>query len=85
MFLQQTYCLSVISVYEETAGLMVNDPVLRTHKVSYSLFPYCFNSCYLHLLISSIFKQPLSVELGPGILGNIIECIQVFLLFERNI
>lgn len=21
-------------VYEETAGLMVNDPVLRTHKVS---------------------------------------------------
>ena len=24
-------------VYEETAGLMVNDPVLRTHKVRYSL------------------------------------------------
>ena len=22
-----------VSVYEETAGLMVNDPVLRTHKV----------------------------------------------------
>lgn len=22
------------AVYEETAGLMVNDPVLRTHKVS---------------------------------------------------
>ncbi|KAL8189415.1 hypothetical protein R6Q57_028981 [Mikania cordata] len=40
-----------ISVYEETAGLMVNDPVLRTHK-------------------------PLSVELGPGILGNIFDGIQ---------
>ena len=26
-------CPSVISVYEETAGLTVNDPVLRTHKV----------------------------------------------------
>lgn len=25
-------------VYEETAGLMVNDPVLRTHKVSLSSF-----------------------------------------------
>nr|GFB05620.1 V-type proton ATPase catalytic subunit A [Tanacetum cinerariifolium] len=37
--------------YEETAGLMVNDPVLRTHK-------------------------PLSVELGPGILGNIFDGIQ---------
>lgn len=24
----------LISVYEETAGLMVNDPVLRTHKVN---------------------------------------------------
>ncbi|KAG6763300.1 hypothetical protein POTOM_030714 [Populus tomentosa] len=40
-----------VSVYEETAGLMVNDPVLRTHK-------------------------PLSVELGPGILGNIFDGIQ---------
>ncbi|WVZ25503.1 hypothetical protein V8G54_004047 [Vigna mungo] len=38
-------------IYEETAGLMVNDPVLRTHK-------------------------PLSVELGPGILGNIFDGIQ---------
>lgn len=35
---------ATIQVYEETAGLKVNDPVLRTHK-------------------------PLSVELGPGILG----------------
>ncbi|XP_058785417.1 V-type proton ATPase catalytic subunit A-like [Vicia villosa] len=43
--------LYAISVYEETAGLMVNDPVLRTHK-------------------------PLSVELGPGILGNIFDGIQ---------
>nr|GEX81092.1 V-type proton ATPase catalytic subunit A [Tanacetum cinerariifolium] len=41
----------IVSVYEETAGLMVNDPVLRTHK-------------------------PLSVELGPGILGNIFDGIQ---------
>lgn len=28
------YPFFLISVYEETAGLMVNDPVLRTHKVS---------------------------------------------------
>ncbi|TKY47972.1 V-type proton ATPase catalytic subunit A [Spatholobus suberectus] len=42
---------ATIQVYEETAGLMVNDPVLRTHK-------------------------PLSVELGPGILGNIFDGIQ---------
>uniref|UniRef100_A0A0E0E4U7 V-type proton ATPase catalytic subunit A n=1 Tax=Oryza meridionalis TaxID=40149 RepID=A0A0E0E4U7_9ORYZ len=42
---------ATIQVYEETAGLMVNDPVLRTRK-------------------------PLSVELGPGILGNIFDGIQ---------
>ncbi|KAH0898172.1 hypothetical protein HID58_047740 [Brassica napus] len=42
---------ATIQVYEETAGLTVNDPVLRTHK-------------------------PLSVELGPGILGNIFDGIQ---------
>lgn len=28
------------SVYEETAGLMVNDPVLRTHKVSLPSFSF---------------------------------------------
>ncbi|XP_028127464.1 V-type proton ATPase catalytic subunit A-like [Camellia sinensis] len=43
--------LYIISVYKETAGLTVNDPVLRTHK-------------------------PLSVELCPGILGNIFDGIQ---------
>ncbi|GFZ08189.1 vacuolar ATP synthase subunit A [Actinidia rufa] len=42
---------ATIQVYEETDGLMVNDPVLRTHK-------------------------PLSVELGPGILGNVFDGIQ---------
>ncbi|KAL5974163.1 hypothetical protein ACLOJK_030826 [Asimina triloba] len=42
---------ATIQVYEETAGLTVNDPVLRTRK-------------------------PLSVELGPGILGNIFDGIQ---------
>ncbi|KAL0800831.1 hypothetical protein Bca101_056006 [Brassica carinata] len=41
---------ATIQVYKETAGLTVNDPVLRTHK-------------------------PLSVELGPGILGNIFDGI----------
>ncbi|KAL6909974.1 hypothetical protein ACP4OV_001232 [Aristida adscensionis] len=40
-----------VAVYEETAGLMVNDSVSRTRK-------------------------PLSVELGPGILGNIFDGIQ---------
>lgn len=29
------------SVYEETAGLMVNDPVLRTHKVALPSFSFC--------------------------------------------
>jgi len=42
---------ATIQVYEETAGLCVGDPVLRTRK-------------------------PLSVELGPGILGNIFDGIQ---------
>jgi len=42
---------ATIQVYEETSGLTVGDPVLRTGK-------------------------PLSVELGPGILGNIFDGIQ---------
>jgi V-type H+-transporting ATPase subunit A len=42
---------ATIQVYEETAGLTVGDPVLRTRK-------------------------PLSVELGPGLLGNIFDGIQ---------
>ncbi|KAJ8770229.1 hypothetical protein K2173_011765 [Erythroxylum novogranatense] len=45
----QAYFVSGGQMYEETAGLMVNDPVLRMHK---------------------------SVELGPGILGNIFDGIQ---------
>jgi V-type H+-transporting ATPase subunit A len=42
---------ATIQVYEETSGLTVGDPVLRTSK-------------------------PLSVELGPGIMGNIFDGIQ---------
>lgn len=42
---------ATIQCYEETSGLTVGDPVLRTRK-------------------------PLSVELGPGILGNIFDGIQ---------
>lgn len=42
---------ATIQVYEETSGVSVGDPVLRTGK-------------------------PLSVELGPGILGNIFDGIQ---------
>jgi V-type H+-transporting ATPase subunit A len=42
---------ATIQVYEETSGLTVGDPVLRTGK-------------------------PLSVELGPGILGTIFDGIQ---------
>ena len=41
----------VIQVYEETSGVTVGDPVLRTGK-------------------------PLSVELGPGIMGGIFDGIQ---------
>jgi V-type H+-transporting ATPase subunit A len=40
-----------LQVYEETSGVTVGDPVLRTGK-------------------------PLSVEWGPGILGNIFDGIQ---------
>ncbi|KAM5126824.1 V-type proton ATPase catalytic subunit A-like, partial [Mantella aurantiaca] len=43
--------LATIQVYEETSGVSVGDPVLRTGK-------------------------PLSVELGPGIMGNIFDGIQ---------
>uniref|UniRef100_UPI00358EDABF V-type proton ATPase catalytic subunit A n=1 Tax=Myxine glutinosa TaxID=7769 RepID=UPI00358EDABF len=43
--------LATIQVYEETSGLTVGDPVLRTGK-------------------------PLSVELGPGIMGSIFDGIQ---------
>lgn len=43
--------MATIQVYEETSGLTVGDPVLRTGK-------------------------PLSVELGPGILGQIFDGIQ---------
>lgn len=40
-----------IQCYEDTSGLTVGDPVMRT-------------------------KEPLSVELGPGILENIFDGIQ---------
>lgn len=40
-----------IQCYEDTSGLTVGDPIIRT-------------------------KHPLSVELGPGILGNIFDGIQ---------
>lgn len=43
--------MATIQVYEETSGVTVGDPVLRT-------------------------QNPLSVELGPGILGNIFDGIQ---------
>nr|AYV89015.1 hypothetical protein LOTGIDRAFT_185986 [Tetranychus truncatus] len=43
--------LATIQVYEETSGVTVGDPVLRTGK-------------------------PLSVELGPGIMGSIFDGIQ---------
>lgn len=42
---------ATIQVYEETAGLMVGDHVIRT-------------------------SAPLSVELGPGLLGNIFDGVQ---------
>ena len=42
---------ATIQCYEETSGLTVGDPVLRT-------------------------RQPLSVEPGPGVMGNIFDGIQ---------
>ena len=49
--LKLKHILFFIKVYEETSGVTVGDPVLRTGK-------------------------PLSVELGPGILGSIFDGIQ---------
>ena len=70
-----------VKVYEETAGLMVNDPVLRTRKVHFSYLSDITVSLSSIALLSSnavaIPMQPLSVELGPGILGNIFDGIQV--------
>lgn len=43
--------MATVQVYEDTSGLTVGDPVIRTGK-------------------------PLSVELGPGIMGNIFDGIQ---------
>ena len=71
------------TVYEETAGLMVNDPVLRTKKVKsvpMSMLHFADKLCFCSTLTRgwlSIFMQPLSCELGPGILGNIFDGIQV--------
>lgn len=68
---------------------MVNDPVLRTHKVHYCFFILSFKAALVALqfldgeliiflsLYHMLFVQPLSVELGPGILGNIFDGIQV--------
>lgn len=67
-----------MSVYEETAGLMVNDPVLRTHKVNLYFFVSVFpDGMLIGFLTCMLTLQPLSVELGPGILGNIFDGIQV--------
>ena len=46
---------ATIQCYEETSGLEVGHPVLRT-------------------------KAPLSVELGPGMLGNIFDGIQASII-----
>jgi vacuolar-type H+-ATPase subunit B/Vma2 len=46
--IEQDRC--TIQVYEETSGVTIGDPVLRTGK-------------------------PLSVELGPGLMENIYECV----------
>ena len=50
-FTNSKHCTFQHQVYEETSGVTVGDPVLRTGK-------------------------PLSVELGPGILGSIFDGIQ---------
>ena len=42
---------ATIQCYEETSGLTVGDPVMRS-------------------------RQPLSMELGPGVMGNIFDGIQ---------
>ncbi len=61
---------ATIQVYEETAGLCVGDVVRRTKKVrDMHAPPTCMQDSHLPM-------QPLSVELGPGILNNIFDGIQ---------
>jgi len=42
----QKICIC-FAVYEETAGLMVNDPVLRTRKVLFPLISVCICVSFL--------------------------------------
>lgn len=76
--LTRKFVIFYISVYEETTGVMVGDPVIRTHKVSI-LFFAAFLGGEMTTLANTLLLmlQPLSVELGPGILGNIFDGIQV--------
>jgi hypothetical protein len=49
------FLFSLLTVYEETAGLMVNDPVLRTHKViSLSCIVMFFSEWYCDCISSLI-------------------------------
>lgn len=52
-----------MSVYEETAGLMVNDPVLRTHKVIFLLNIFMISRWYIN------FAHELYVHLTASVSG----------------
>jgi V-type H+-transporting ATPase subunit A len=55
-----------IQCYEDTSGLSLGDPVLRS---------VCLDLSFVDLLHCRT-RKPLSVELGPGILNNIFDGIQ---------
>jgi V-type H+-transporting ATPase subunit A len=84
---------ATIQVYEDTSGLTVGDPVIRSGKVKkriiykiriliLNLRHQCVFFSFTNPSILSLFcslslpPQPLSVELGPGIMGTIFDGIQ---------
>ena len=84
-------CAATTQVYEDTSGLTVGDGVTRTGKVGYSaaciwdLPNYRLTSGPCSISSSSrhsgadcwqSLMQPLSVELGPGLLTTIFDGIQ---------
>ena len=85
-------CAATTQVYEDTSGLTVGDGVTRTGKVGYSAaciwdLPDYRLSSQVPCSISSSSRQsgadclrsimqPLSVELGPGLLTTIFDGIQ---------
>lgn len=61
-------CCLCITVYEETAGLMVNDPVLRTRKVYFCDLLNLFVKCPCFALFNTEWLCPCSPFLSSWVL-----------------